>query len=284
MLKRVLLTGATGTLGRAIIRCFKKDFEVVALSRKDLELSQIERIVPIIQESRPDVILHAAAMTDVDACELESEKAYLVNWIATKMIAEGARSLRKPLFYISTDYVFGEERDSFMEWDTPSPLSVYGRSKYFGEREVLTLVPEHYIVRTSWVFGPHGRNFFSRIEDNLKKRRLRAVSDQKSAPTYAPFLAEALKALLLDPPPPGIYHLPGEEVGTPLEFALEAREVLGLSVPVEAVSWQELNRPAPRPSSSVLINSALKSLTGIEVQGWRKALRDFLKGGKSGES
>jgi dTDP-4-dehydrorhamnose reductase len=274
--RRILLTGAGGTLGRAIGAIFREGFTIVPMKREDLDLTNLREIKSAVMRREPEVILHTAAMTNVDQCEKEPHLAYTVNWIATKLIADAARTLRIPMIYISTDYVFGEEQERYREWDHPSPLSVYGKSKLFGEREVLNLVQEPYVVRTSWVFGPGGKNFFSKIVDYLKSGKLRAVSDQRSAPTYAPYLASALMNLIEDPPPPGIYHLPGEESASPLEFALHAREILGISVPVEAVTWQELKKPAQRPSSSILENTLLKELKGIFVPGWRQALKEFL--------
>lgn len=276
MLDNILLTGANGTLGRAILNKFR-DFKVIPSTREDLDLKDLDDILPFLLKKRPGVILHTAAMTNVDECEMDPEKAYLVNWLSTKLLAQGARILNIPMVYISTDYVFKGDKEVYMEWDRPSPLSIYGRSKYFGEMEVMSLVPEFYIVRTSWVFGPGGRNFFSRIKENMDIKEIKAVNDQRSAPTYAPFLASALSQFFKDPPAPGIYHLQGEESASPLEFILEAKEILGVSIRVKATSVKDLKRSALRPQSSVLVNYALKKSKNISVPGWRKGLREFLK-------
>ncbi len=278
MFKRIFLTGATGTLGGTLKVYLKDKYEVIAPLRDEFDLSKTDDILSTLKKFRPDLIVHTAAITDVDYCELHSEEAYLVNWIATKMLSLGAKELDVPLIYISTDYVFPGDREVYMEWDNPSPVSVYGRSKYFGEREVLLIAPVPYVIRVSWLFGPNGKNFFSRIGEVLKRETLEVVVDQRSCPTYAPFLSKALLEFIDNLPPPGIYHLPGNESATPYEFTEVAAKILSVSVDLKAVLWKELKRPAPRPKFSVLRNYALRTMRGISVPGWKVALRDFLKG------
>ncbi len=273
---RVLITGTTGLVGGTLARELQAHgHEVIALPRSALDLEQTSSIVPTLLSHHPDFIVHPAAVTQVDRCETEPELAYRVNWLATRHIRHAAQVLDIPLIYLSTDFVFDGHKGEYRELDPPNPLSVYGLTKLWGEREV-QVHPRHYVVRVSWVFGPGGRNFFSRIVPLLySQRSLRLTYNQWSAPTYAPALARALRWILEHEPPYGTYHLAGEEVTTPFDFVSEVLQRLPCECQIRRVSMTSLGRPAPRPRKTHLLNTALKA-QGVVVPGYRTFLEEFI--------
>ncbi len=273
---RVLITGTTGLVGGTLARELQAHgHEVIPMPRSRLDLEHTGEIVPALLQPHPDFIVHAAAITHVDHCERHPDQAYRVNWLATRQIRHAAQLLEVPLLYLSTDFVFDGQQGEYRELDAPNPLSVYGRSKWWGEREV-ERYPRHYVVRVSWVFGPGGRNFFSRIVTLLReKQSLRITYNQWSAPTYAPALARALRWILEHEPPYGIYHLAGEEVTTPFDFVSRVLERLDCECQIRRVSMSSLGRPAPRPRKTHLLNTALKAL-GVTVPGFQTFLEEFI--------
>ncbi len=280
---RVLITGASGLVGGTLAReLTAHGHEVIPLTRRQLDLEHTEAIVPTLLEHHPDFIVHAAAVTQVDLCETQPELAHRVNWLATRQIRHAAQLLEVPLLYLSTDFVFDGQKGEYRELDPPNPLSVYGKTKLWGELET-RVHPLHYVVRVSWVFGPGGRNFFSRIVTLLHEQRsLRVTYNQWSAPTYAPALARALRWILEHQPPFGIYHLAGEEVTTPFDLVSEVLQRLSCSCQVRRVSMSSLGRPAPRPRKTHLLNTALKAL-GVTVPGYRTFLEEFVHATKPAE-
>jgi len=274
---KVLLTGATGTLGRQVVKIFPPEIEVLPLSRKEIDLENVGEIFSKLSQKDTDFIVHTAAMTNVDKCELEGEKAFKINWLATKAIALFAKEKDIPLLYISTDYVFDGEKGDYYELDATNPLSIYGKSKLWGEIEIRNLLTKFYIVRTSWIYGRGGKNFMSRVKEIIEReKRVRVVRDQISCPTYAPDLAMGIKELILRKPPWGVYHLAGSEPASPFEFFEEAKEILKSKVELVPISWQQLGAPARRPKRSVLINFALYELIGLKLPSWKVSLRRFL--------
>ncbi len=273
---RVLITGSTGLVGGTLLRELRDHgHEVIPFHRGVVDLEDTPAIVPAILQSHPDFIVHAAAVTQVDRCEIEPDLARRVNWLATRQIRHAAQLLEVPLLYLSTDFVFDGQKGEYREMDTPNPLSVYGLTKYWGEEEIL-VHPLHYVVLVSWVFGPGGRNFFSRLVPLLQERQsLRVTYNQWSAPTYAPALARALRWIIEHEPPYGTYHLAGEEVTTPFDLVSEVLKRLPCECQVRRVSMSSLGRPAPRPRKTHLLNTALKAL-GVVIPGYRTFLEEFI--------
>ena len=257
--ERVLVTGAGGQLGRVLRDEFP---DALALTRAewDVTFPAPDRI------EVPDVVLHAAAWTDVDGAESDPQGAAAVNVGGTKNAAE----IGAPLVYYSTDYVFdGRKRDPYVETDAPHPISAYGRTKAHGEAAA---GEQAWIVRTSGLFGATGTNFVrTMLRLGRERDEVSVVDDQRSAPTYVRHLAHATRDIFSLPF--GIYHVAASGDCTWAEFAEAIFEEAGLACSVRRITAQELGRPAPRPTYSVL-----RSEKGAPVlPHWRDGLRECLR-------
>jgi dTDP-4-dehydrorhamnose reductase len=260
---RVLITGAGGQVGRELADVFGPD--TIACPRDVLDVTDRDQARSVIGEAEPDVVVHAAAWTDVDGCETDPDRALLVNALGTRYVSEAARAVGARVCYISTDYVFdGRSARPVTEWDTPRPLSAYGRSKLGGERE---LSPEDTIVRTSWVCGKHGKNFVKTVLQKAERGlELKVVKDQHGCFTNAADLATMIRRLVVDRLP-GTFHVTNQGPTTWYRLACDALIAAGLDLtPVKPIATAELRppRPAPRPSFAVLDNAALR-LAGIPL-------------------
>lgn len=272
---KVCLTGAGGMLGHAIQKVFS-DLEVIGFTHDLLDITKLDDTVKKIKDARPDFLIHAAAFTNVDLCESEPEKAYLVNGIGTRNVAMACEEISCPILYLSSDYVFnGAKGSPYNEWDGPSPESVYGLSKLMGERFVSSLTNRFYIVRTSWLFGPGGKNFVDTILRLLtEKESLQVVHDQFGSPTYTPDLAEKIRELLGKGY--GTYHITNTGSCSWHGFAVSIAGKKGIKKTISPVTSEEFKRPAKRPPYSVLANTMLK-LEGIrEARHWEEALQEYL--------
>jgi dTDP-4-dehydrorhamnose reductase len=272
---RVLVTGAAGQVGIEVVHELERraervvrgaPLEVIAATRQALDVANRDAVLASIVTIEPDVVIQTAAFTAVDACEGESDRAFAVNALGTRNIAEAAAMVGAHVAYVSTDYVFdGTKASPYDEWDAPNPLSVYGRSKLGGER---ALGPSATIVRTSWVCGFHGQNMVKTVLRLLAAgtRPLRFVDDQHGCPTIASDLARVLVQLALEKRP-GVFHVTNQGPTTWFDFVREIVRSAGGDVSsVLPIASAELEppRPAPRPANSVLDNAALR-LSGIEL-------------------
>jgi dTDP-4-dehydrorhamnose reductase len=257
--RRLLVTGAGGQLGRALARAFRHE-DVVALDRAAWDVRQPAPALPLL-----DAVLHAAAWTDVDGAEADEEAALAVNEGGTRRVV----SLGAPVAYFSTDYVFdGEKCDPYVESDEPRPLSAYGRSKLAGER----VVERGWIVRSSWLFGPTGRNFLrTMLALGGERDEIAVVDDQRGSPTYVRHLAEATRRLL--ELPHGTWHIAAEGECTWAEFAAAIFDEAGIACRVRPITTAELRRPAPRPAYSVLRSERADA---PRLPHWREGLRACL--------
>lgn len=270
----ILVTGASGCLGRLVADLLER---VWAPSRQEMDLTRPDEMCRSICRRRPSTIIHAGAWTDVDGCEANPERAFTVNWLATRAIASAAIRCEATLIYISTDYVFDGAKPIYSEHDEPNPLNVYGKTKLWGEKEVIR-VPTSYVIRTSWVFGPGGGNFLSRFLDAAAAGKpLSAINDQVSRPTYAPHLASLLLDFIRARLPFGLYHLAGATDATFLDFVTRGLELAGLKANVRAVSSSEMARPARRPTRSSLSSAAYTTLSGKGVLGWEETLKEYVE-------
>ncbi len=256
---RVLLTGADGQLGRALAEVFP---EAVALTRADWDVTSPP---PSSLVTDCHLVLHAAAWTDVDGAEADSEGAARVNVEGTRRIV----GLGAPVVYYSTDYVFdGEKRSPYVESDPVRPLSVYGRSKLAGEREVR----DGWVVRSSWLFGWTGRNFVRTMLALAAERdEVAVVDDQRGCPTYVGHLAAATRTILMLPY--GLYHVAADGDCTWAEFAEAIFAEAGIHCRVRRISSEELARPARRPAYSVLRSERPGA---PRLPHWREGLRACL--------
>lgn len=276
---RILVTGARGMLGTDLVKYLSGEHEVVGVGRDDFDVTDLETVGVKIREIAPDLVIHSAAYTDVDGCETNIELAYRVNAIGTKNIALACREHDIPLVYISTDFVFdGKKQTPYLEWDTPNPIAVYGASKYAGEQIVSSLLSKFYIVRVAWLYGEHGKNFVYTIRRLVGERdKLQVVNDQKGSPTFTVDVAEGI-GKLIKTGAYGVYHMVNKGETTWHGFAEKILQLSGLeNIEVEPISSEALNRPAKRPSYSVLRNLALELSIGDAMRDWESALSDFIE-------
>lgn len=280
------MTGAGGQLGScAVARLREKPgHRVAGFGRSHLDVTDaaaLRRALRSVPGGRPDVVIHAAAMTHVDRCEQEPALAEAANAQAPGLLAEECRALGARLVHVSTDYVFdGAGTRPYAEDDPTGPRSVYGRTKLEGERRVRATLPDALIVRTAWVFGP-GRNFVRTMLEAAHRALhgqgpgLRVVDDQRGSPTYADDLARALIALV-EAGGTGTYHVANAGIATWWELARAAIDEWGHpELPIARVRTEEFPRPAPRPAWSVLDCGRAERL-GVRMRPWREALRAYL--------
>jgi dTDP-4-dehydrorhamnose reductase len=262
---RVLITGAGGQLGRDVTSVFSDSPsrpEVLAADRVRLDVADRDAVLQAVTSTRPTVVIHAAAWTAVDACEGDPDRAFRVNALGTRHVAEAAALVEAHLVYLSTDYVFdGSAAAPYREWDPTNPVSVYGRSKLGGEREVQALRPGSTIVRTSWVCGAHGANMVKTVLGLAQDRpELRFVDDQHGCPTFTEDLAGMILRLATARLP-GLFHVTNQGATTWYRFARDVLSAAGLDPDrVKPIATAELQppRPALRPANSVLDNAALR--------------------------
>ena len=254
---RVAVTGAGGGLGQALAVAAGEENELIPFGHEDLAVEDLPAVMDRLVPARPEVIVHAAAMTSVDGCEVDPRGAFLANALGTRNVAQAAARSGAVLVYISTDYVFdGEKGEPYHEFDAPNPISVYGASKLAGEREARTMAPEHLVVRTSWVFGG-GRDFLSGALGRLAAgESVPAIVDLVSTPTYVPHLAERLMPLVRSGYR-GVVHLGGPEVTTWHDVLVRAVDLAALPGEVAEQKADELERPARRPANSALASLVL---------------------------
>jgi dTDP-4-dehydrorhamnose reductase len=261
---RVIVTGAGGQLGRDLVDAFD-GHEVIAVDRRGADITDRDAVLQLLGAVRPDVVVHAAAWTDVDGCEGDPDRAFQVNALGTRHLAEGARQVGARVIFVSTDYVFdGTAPQPYTEWDRPNPTSVYGRSKLGGERE---LDPGATIVRTSWLCGRHGANMVKtvlRLDEQADE--LRFVDDQHGYPTFAADLAAMIRDLAVARLP-GLFHVTNQGGTTWFQFARDVLSAAGRDPDkVQPITTAELvpARAATRPANSLLDNAALR-LQGVPL-------------------
>lgn len=278
-MKKVLVLGARGMLGSALMALFSPSFEVVGLGHADVDVAFEKEVRRAVHDIQPDIVIHAAAYTDVDGCERNPDRAFETNTQGTLRVVQACREIGATLVYISTDYVFdGRGVAPYREDDPVHPLSVYGKSKLGGERHVQDGLDEFVIVRTQWLFGRGGRNFVTTVLEWAEDgRALTIVNDQFGSPTYVVDLSQTILRLL-EKGCWGIFHVANSSSCSWYEFAREIFEVAGVPdvaiIPVEGAS---LGRPAPRPRHCILDCGRLTRETGVTMRSWQSALRDFLK-------
>jgi dTDP-4-dehydrorhamnose reductase len=273
---KIALTGADGMLGHAIQKVFS-DAELIPFSHISLDITDLDHALKTVRAVRPDVLIHAAAFTDVDACETDPEKAYLVNGIGTRNMAIACEEIHCPIFHISSDYVFdGTKNSSYDEWDKTNPISQYGLSKLMAEQFIASLTNRFYIVRTSWLYGSHGKNFVETIIRLLtEKDSLQVVNDQFGSPTFTEDLGTTIRQLIGKGY--GIYHATNSGVCSWHEFALKIADFTRSDKPIIPVTSEEFKRPAKRPTQSGLNNTMLR-LEGISpLRHWSEALEQYIK-------
>lgn len=300
-MKKILLTGVNGQVGHALNVVLAnitlgEPFELIGLTRTQLDLSRDDEIRRVIQEIKPSIIINPAAYTAVDRAESEPELAFAINAHAPRAIAEAAAEVNASLIHFSTDYVYdGQKSSAYVETDAVNPLSVYGKSKLAGEEAIAQVGLPHLILRTSWVYGAYGKNFLKTIlRLSAEHETLRIVSDQYGSPTSSQSIALATAQLLLgwnrdEAAQTGVYHMTNSGSTSWHRFACQIiREyedqiehhhlpVLKARVDyVEAISTKDYPTPAVRPANSRLNNAKLNTVFNVVLPLWQEALHETL--------
>jgi dTDP-4-dehydrorhamnose reductase len=280
-MKRILVIGAKGMLGRDLVEMLQSSShhdEMIGWDMEDIDIREEENTLSKIANLHPHMVVHLAAYTDVDGCELDEEKALAVNAEGVRHVALGALRCHAKMVYLSTDYIFdGKKREPYLEIDSPNPLSVYGRSKLRGEQYVQEMVEDSLIIRTQWLYGQYGNNFVAAILRQAKEKKvLSIVNDQIGSPTYSVDLSRAI-SVLIHSDARGIFHVANSDLGSWYTFGQAILKLSGVvGVKVIPISSKELGRPATRPAYSVLNTQKLKQKTGMTLRPWSEALKDYL--------
>jgi dTDP-4-dehydrorhamnose reductase len=272
---RVLIFGATGMLGTALIRAWSGD-EVVGLGSTDADIRFSDQVEAQLQRVRPDWIVLSAAYTDVDGCELNPQLANAVNTHGAVNVARAAKSVGAKLLFISTDYVFdGTNNKPYETGDPRNPINSYGESKAEAEKKILEILPRACIARTSWLFGAGGKCFPDTILKLASTRpQIEVVNDQRGCPTYTDDLAFAIVQLCRSGAE-GIVHCTNSGDCTWYEFAREIVAQAGMDIRVLPTTTDKFVRPANRPRYSVLSPASLNS-RGIAMRPWQETLPQYL--------
>ncbi len=272
---RIAVTGHKGQLGTALQTALA-GAELLGLDLPEHDITDASSISEAIVEFRPDVVIHGAAMTNVDGCEREPELAYRINTLGTQNVALACGRCGAAMVHVSTNDVFdGRLGRPYYEWDTPTPQSVYARSKAAAEFHVRTLLNRFYIVRTSWLYARGGENFITKIVRAADAHgQLRVVTDEVASPTYAPDLAKAI-AELIRTEHFGIFHFANSGFCSRYDWAVKLLALSGRGhIPVEPITADQWQRAAPPPLYAPIPNLIGASL-GITLRPWEDALRDY---------
>lgn len=287
---KILVTGANGQVGHCLQQQLHKNgWDFVALTRAELDISNVTAVDAAIAQIQPDVIINAAAYTAVDKAEQEQELAYAINRDGPANLARAAKNSGAAILHISTDYVFaGDAADTYSEDDATSPQGVYGKSKLEGEQAVAVANDKHIILRTAWVFGEHGNNFVkTMIRLGSSRDTLGIVADQEGGPTYAGDIAGALLSIVKhyaagNPTSWGIYHYSGAPHISWFGFAQQIftevaqAELYNKAVPqLNAITTADYPTPAKRPANSKLNCDKIAQVFGISPSDWQSALKNI---------
>jgi dTDP-4-dehydrorhamnose reductase len=280
----VAVIGANGQLGSDVVCAFTDHGDTVtSLTHADIELSSLESVRTCLGKQELDVVVNTAAMHHVEQCEQEPSLAYVTNAVGTRNLAIATRDLGAVLMHISTDYVFdGRKSEPYVENDLPLPVNIYGNSKLAGEYFARTLNPQHFVLRTSALYGKHpcrakgGLNFVDLMLKLARERgRVRVVDNEYVTPTSTSQLAKQM-VMLCRCDAYGLYHATAEGECSWYEFAREIFQLTDTNVRLDVASAAEFPAKVPRPSYSVLENHALK-IRGLNVFGtWQEGLRDYI--------
>ena len=285
--RRVLVTGSLGQLGRDLVDMLSGIYDVTGVDIDELDITDRKAALSLVVSRQPDVLIHAAAYTDVDGCESNRDQAFAVNADGTHNLALACRETGARMIYYSTDYVFAGAADRpYTEDDTPDPVTIYGQSKLAGEKSVAEVLDDFAVVRIAWVYGKHGRNFpktMIRIGgEQLKKAEsgemtapLKVVDDQFGNPTWTEEIVRQTHKII-ESDMRGIVHATSEGETSWFGFARDIFAAMKMPVKTVPCTTEEFPRPAPRPMRSSLENSRLKTAGLNLMRDYREALREFL--------
>jgi dTDP-4-dehydrorhamnose reductase len=288
---KIVIIGAGGRLGSALMREYRDKFEILGFDHEQLDLGNEKEVEDWLAPLEFDVLVNAAAFTNVDLCEKERDQAFRINAEAPRLLAGICREKKAKLIHFSTDYVFdGEKRDPYTEKDSANPISVYAESKREGENLLLQIDARHLVVRVSWIFGPDRPSFVDGIIKRAREEEhVNAVADKFSTPTYTRDVAEMLLQVFDSDLAGGILHFANAGECSWQEyaqFALDCCRSLGIPLKAKRVGAIKLadmkNWVARRPVYSVLCTEKLFSLTGTTPRNWRDAVAEYVRGQYAG--
>ena len=283
---KIVILGSGGRLGAALMRAYRENFELVGFNHAQLDLVKFDQIRAKLIPLEFDVLINAAAFTNVDLCETERDQAFRINAEAPRILAEICQDKNARLIHFSTDYVFdGEKREPYTESDPANPISVYGESKREGEKLVLQTHHQHLVVRVSWVFGPDRSSFIDAVIKRAREReQVDAIADKFATPTYTQDIAHAVLQLLLNPRATGILHFANSGECSWQQYAQWALDCCvseGIALKAKSVGALKLadmkDWVARRPVYSVLSTDKYSVLTGDSPRAWRDAVADYIK-------
>ena len=279
-MKKIIVTGCNGQLGRAINLELKSnpEIEFVNTDVAELDITNIDKVLELAREVKPYAIINCAAHTGVDACETDVDNAYRINAIGPRNLSIAARETGAKMVHISTDYVFdGMGTRPYLEFDKPNPQGVYGATKLVGENMVKEFADKYFIIRTAWLYGD-GKNFVkTMLRLSETNDTVRVVGDQVGSPTSTKELSGAIAHLLFTENY-GLFHGTCEGSCSWAQFTEEIFRLAGKSTKVNAITTAEYGAPAPRPAYSILENYMLKLTTDYKFADWHDAIAEYIKG------
>jgi dTDP-4-dehydrorhamnose reductase len=275
---RTLVVGARGQLGRDLVTVFRKIGDVRGVDLPEVDVTDASDVTDVVASTVPDLVVNAAAYTDVEAAEHHREAAFRVNELGARIVAEACDEAGVPVVYYSTDFVFDGSQDRPYEPEDPvHPSGVYAESKAAGEHATSETNPRHFILRTAWLYGPSGNNFVEKIlRAAVSKPVLTVVTDEVGSPTHTWDLALATRALRATEAY-GTYHAVNAGACSRFEFAQEILRLAGCDTTVEPCSAAEYPANAPRPAYSVLSTEKLTAACGWMMRSWEDALAHYME-------
>ena len=268
---KILVTGANGMLGKDLCPILEQNnYTVIKTNSQIMDITDFEMTNKVISDQKPDIIIHCAAYTNVDKAQEDFETAKQINSTGTENLAQICSTKDIPILYISTDYVFdGTKQTPYTPDDEPNPINNYGLTKYYGEQAIQKFCKKYYIIRTSWLYGIHGKNFVETMLSLAAKPELKVVNDQIGCPTWTVDLSNGIIKLLKNEIY-GIYHICSSGETTWYGFAKEIFNQCKLEVNLKPCITEEFPRPTKRPKYSVMDNANI-------CGNWKNGLQNYLK-------
>lgn len=280
-MKKILITGSNGQLGRAINRKYEADsrYELVNTDVGELDITSVDDVLQMVDQVKPDIIINCAAHTNVNLCESDWDNAYRINAIGPRNLSIAATRMNARMVHVSTDYVFdGSASSPYTEFDATNPCGAYGKTKLEGENFVKQFAKEFYIIRTAWLYGD-GNNFVKTMLRLAETNEtVSVVWDQFGTPTSARVLTDMIAALI-ETDNFGTFHGTCEGACSWADFAEEIFRLAGRTTRVNRITTEEYPTPAKRPAYSVLENYMLKLTMGYEAEDWKTAIREYMENG-----
>jgi dTDP-4-dehydrorhamnose reductase len=279
---KVLVTGAKGMLGSDLCPVFAEQHQVIATDLEEMDVRDLSAVMSLVERESPDIIMHLAALTNVDGCQSMRDETFLTNAVGTRNVALACQRFGVGMVYISTGSVFdGTKSEPYTEFDIPNPQSEYSKAKYEGELLVKELVRKHYIVRAGWMFGGGDldKKFVGKIISLARRgQKLQVVDDKFGSPTYTRDMAQGLLKLV-GTGWYGTYHLANAGCCSRFEYACKIQELAGITgCPMEPVSSEAFPLPAPRPRMEAIRNYLLQLMGLNWMRAWEEALSDYIQG------